>query len=102
MIIVFNNTGGWMRTPVVLVCGQGNTAAVADVLAQDSGTVVVGHRFDGQVVIRIVSTRDDTSQWPMEVANGCVACTVRNDLLVLLRRLHRRRDVRRIAVGLMP
>lgn len=91
-----------MRTPVVLVCGQGDADAVAGVLAQESGTVVVRHRFDRQVVVRTVGTRDDTSQWPMEVANGCVACTVRNDLLVLLRRLHRRGDVRRIAVVLMP
>jgi G3E family GTPase len=91
-----------MRTPVVLVCGQGDTDAVAEALAQESGTVVVRHRFDGQVVVRSVGTRDDTSQWPMEVANGCVACTVRNDLLVLLRQLHRRGDVQKIAVVLMP
>lgn len=37
-----------MRAPVVLVCGQGNADAIADVLAQESGTVVVRHRFDGQ------------------------------------------------------
>ena len=91
-----------MRTPVVLVCGQGNADDAADVLVQDSGTVVVRHRFDGQVVVRRVSPRGSTSEWPLEVANGCVACTVRNDLLVLLRRLHRRSDVRRIAVVLMP
>ena len=91
-----------MRTPVVLVCGQGNVDGVADVLAQKSGTVVVRHRFDGQVVVRSVSTQGSTSEWPLEIANGCVACTVRNDLLVLLRRLHRRCDVRRIAVVLMP
>jgi len=90
-----------MRTPVVLVC-QGNADGVANVLAQGSGTVVVRHRFDGQVVVRSVSTRGAASEWPLEIANGCVACTVRNDLLVLLRRLHRRSDVRRIAVVLMP
>jgi G3E family GTPase len=91
-----------MRTPVVLVCGQGNADGVAEVLAQESGTVVVRHRFDGQVVVRSVRIHDDTSQWPLEVANGCVACTVRDDLLVLLRRLHRRSDVCKIAVVLMP
>jgi G3E family GTPase len=91
-----------MRTPVVLVCGQGDADGVAEVLAQKSGTVAVRHRFDGQVVVRSVSTREHTSEWPLEVANGCVACTVRNDLLVLLRRLHRRSDVRKIAVILMP
>jgi large subunit ribosomal protein L31 len=69
-----------MRTPVVLVCGQGNADGVAEVLAQEHGTVVVRHRFDGQVVVRSVGTRDDTSQWPLEVTDGCVACTVRDDL----------------------
>jgi G3E family GTPase len=91
-----------MRTPVVLVCGQGNADGVAEVLAEESGTVVVRHRFDGQVVVRSVGTSRSESDWPLEVANGCVACTVRNDLLVLLRRLHRRSDVHRIAVVLMP
>jgi G3E family GTPase len=42
------------------------------------------------------------TEWPLEIANGCVAGTVRNDLLVLLRRLHRRSDIRKIAVVLMP
>jgi G3E family GTPase len=91
-----------MRTPVVLVCGQGNADGVADVLAQEPGTVVVRHRFDGQVVVRTVGASRGQSDWPLEIANGCVACTVRNDLLVLLRRLHRRSDVRKIAVVLMP
>jgi len=91
-----------MRTPVVLACGQGDAGGVADVLAQQPGTVVVRHRFDGQVVLRTVGTRESQSDWPLEIANGCVACTVRNDLLVLLRRLHRRSDVRRIVVHLMP
>ena len=91
-----------MRTPVVLVAGQGQTEDVVDVLADRSGTVVVRHRFDGQVVVRSVSTREATSEWPLELTRGCVACTVRDDLLVLLRRLHRRSDVQRIVVHLMP
>ena len=49
-----------------------------------------------------VSTLDATSEWPLELTRGCVACTVRDDLLVLLRRLHRRSDVQRIVVVLMP
>jgi len=49
-----------------------------------------------------VGTLNSSSDWALEVANGCVACTVRDDLLVLLRRLHRRSDVRRIVVHLMP
>lgn len=91
-----------MRTPVVLVAGQGRTEDIADVLADRTGTVVVRHRFDGQVVVRSVSTRGARSEWPLELTRGCVACTVRDDLLVLLRRLHRRSDVCRIVVHLMP
>lgn len=91
-----------MRTPVVLVCGQGNADGVADMLVQQPGTVVVRHRFDGQVVVRSVDTRYGMSQWPLEVTHGCVACTVRDDLLALLRRLHLRSDVSRIVVHLMP
>lgn len=91
-----------MRTPVVLVAGQGETDDIVDVLAGRQGTVVVRHRFDGQVVVRSVSTRDSSSQWPLELTRACVACTVRDDLLILLRRLHRRSDVRRIVVVLMP
>ena len=91
-----------MRTPVVLIAGQGQAEDIIDVLADNAGTVVVRHRFDGQVVVRSVGTRGGTSEWPLELTRGCVACTVRNDLLILLRRLHRRSDVQRIAVVLMP
>lgn len=91
-----------MRTPLVLVCGQGDAGGVVDVLGQKPGTAVVRHRFDGQVVVRTVGTPHSRSDWALEVANGGVACTVRNDLLVLLRRLHRRSDVHRIVVHLMP
>ncbi|HYZ69150.1 MAG TPA: GTP-binding protein [Mycobacterium sp.] len=91
-----------MRTPVVLACGQGDAGGVTEVLAQSRGTAAVSHRFDGQVVVRTVNTPRGTSEWPLEIATGCVTCTVRNDLLVLLRRLHRRADVSRIVVHLMP
>ena len=91
-----------MRTPVVLVAGQGETEDIVDVLADRTGTLVVRHRFDGQVVVRSFSTREATSEWPLELTRGCVACTVRDDLLVLLRRLHRRSEVQRIVVVLMP
>ncbi|MCT7657922.1 ribosome hibernation factor-recruiting GTPase MRF [Mycobacterium deserti] len=91
-----------MRTPVVLICGQGDTNGVAEVLARASGTVVVRHEYDGQVVVRSVTTAEGTTAWPLELVKGCVTCTVRADLLVLLRRLNRRDDVNRIAVQLMP
>lgn len=95
-----------MRTPVVLVAGQGDSDRVAGTLMGTAGTLVVGHEYDGQVVRRWVSIMRDgelsTSELPLELANGCVSCTTRNDLLVLLRRLHRRDDVQRIVVLLAP
>ena len=95
-----------MRTPVVLVAGQGDTDAVAGVLLRRPGTVVVEHRFDGQVVRRtLVVLRDGdlvVAEEALELAHGCLACTIRNDLLVLLRKLHRRGDVDRIVVHLAP
>ncbi|BBZ27257.1 hypothetical protein MMAD_15520 [Mycolicibacterium madagascariense] len=95
-----------MRTPVVLTAGQGDTDAVTGALLQQPGTLVVEHVFDGHVVRRrVVTLRDgvvDTVETALELAHGCVACTVRNDLLILLRLLHRRDDVDRIVVRLAP
>ena len=95
-----------MRTPVVLVAGQGDTDAVTGTLLRRPGTLVVEHRFDGHVVCRTtVMLRDGeliTAEEALELAHGCVACTIRNDLLVLLRKLHRRDDVNRIVVHLAP
>ncbi|MFV8049004.1 ribosome hibernation factor-recruiting GTPase MRF [Mycobacterium sp. 48b] len=90
-----------MRTPVVLVAGQGDTDSVAEQLSRQPGTVLVRHTYDGQVVLRTVGNHVETSEWPLELAHGCVSCTVRDDLLILLRRLHRRSDVNRIVVQLM-
>lgn len=95
-----------MRTPVILVAGQGDTDAVARELLRQPGTLVVHHRFDGQVVLRtVIGTRNgvlSSSAVPLELERGCVSCTIRNDLLVLLRRLHRRDDVHRVVVHLAP
>ena len=95
-----------MRTPVVLVAGQGGTDRVAGALLRKPGTLVVKHRFDGQVVRRtlVVLREGDvvTTEEALELAHGCLACTIRNDLLVLLRKLHRRSDVDRIVVHLAP
>ena len=91
-----------MRTPLVLVCGQGDADGVAETLMKSPGTAVIGHEFDGHVVRRWVSIlrhgEPSTSEVALELRKGCVSCTVRNDLLVLLRRIHRRDDVDRIAV----
>ncbi|KAA1250451.1 GTP-binding protein [Mycobacterium simiae] len=95
-----------MRTPVVLVAGQGETDDVTGTLLRRPGTVVVEHRFDGHVVQRTTSRLDRgelrTAEEALELAHGCVACTIRNDLLVLLRKLHRRDNADRIVVHLAP
>lgn len=94
------------RTPVIVVAGQQRTEDVCNALVKTPGTIVVSHRFDGQVVVRSVSIRRDdqvqVSERPLELANCCISCTTRDDLLVLLRRLHRREDVDRIVVHLGP
>ncbi|MDH6196343.1 G3E family GTPase [Mycobacterium frederiksbergense] len=91
-----------MRTPVVLIAGQGDTGGVAEELSRKPGTVLVRHNYDGHVVLRTVVASSGTSEWALELAHDCVSCTVRDDLLVLLRRLHRRADVTRIVVQLLP
>ncbi|OBH30285.1 hypothetical protein A5692_19405 [Mycobacterium sp. E342] len=95
-----------MRTPVILVAGQQNTDPVVGALLRTPGTVVVEHRFDGHVVRRTTVTLRHgvltTADAGLELARGCVSCTIRNDLLVLLRQLHRRADVHRIVVHLAP
>jgi G3E family GTPase len=95
-----------MRTPVVLVAGQGDTDALVGALLCWPGTLVVEHRFDGHVVRRTTAGLRHgeltTAEDALELAHGCVACTIRNDLLVLLRKLHRRENVDRIVVRLAP
>ena len=95
-----------MRTPVILVVGQKDTDPVAGALLQAPGTLVVEHNFDGHVVRRTTATLQHgvltTAESGLELAHGCVSCTIRNDLLVLLRQLHRRPDVDRIVVHLAP
>jgi hypothetical protein len=39
-----------MRTPALLVAGQGDTDPVTGTLLRRPGTLVVEHRFDGHVV----------------------------------------------------
>lgn len=94
------------RTPVIVVAGQELTDQVCERLLRDAGTIVVRHRYDGQVVVRSLCIRSEgephTSEWPMELVRCCVDCTIRDDLLILLRHLHRRDDVSRIVVHLAP
>jgi G3E family GTPase len=95
-----------MRTPVILVAGQAGTDPVVGALLRTPGTLVVEHRFDGHVVRRTTAMLQHrvltTAEAGLELAHGCVSCTIRNDLLVLLRQLHRRDDVDRVVVHLAP
>jgi G3E family GTPase len=95
-----------MRTPVILVVGQKDTDPVVGALLRMPGKLVVEHRFDGHVVRRTIVTLQQgelaTTEAGLELAHGCVSCTIRNDLLVLLRQLHRRDDIDRIVVHLAP
>src|ERR1700757_4682750 len=95
-----------MRTPVILVAGQTHTDPVVGALLRTPGTLVVEHRFDGHVVRRTMVTLQHgvltTAEAGLELAHGCVSCTIRNDLPVLLRQLHRRDDVDRVVVHLAP
>jgi G3E family GTPase len=95
-----------LRTPVVLVAGQGDTDAVTGALLRRPGSVVVERRFDGHVVRRTTITLRHgeltTAEDALELAHGCVACTVRNDLLIRLCKLPRCDGVDRIVVHLAP
>jgi G3E family GTPase len=95
-----------MRTPVILVAGQKDTDPVVGALLRTPGTLVVEHRFDGHVVRRTMVTLQHgvltTAEAGIELTHGCVSCTIRNDLLVLLRQLHRRDDIDRVVVHLAP
>lgn len=95
-----------MRTPVILVAGQNHTDPVVTALLRSPGTLLVEHRFDGHVVRRTATTRQHgmltTAEIGLELAHGCVSCTIRKDLLVYLRQLHRRSDIERVVVHLAP
>lgn len=92
-----------MRTPVIVVAGQGRTGDVVSELLRAAGTVLVEHRFDGHVVRRRTVTSDgEFTEAALELAHGCVSCTIRNDLLIYLRILSRRDEVSRIVVHLAP
>ena len=94
------------RVPLVLVSGLApapNDALAALLLDASPGTAVVHHdlREIGSGVVRRrlrLRGRDETT--PLELAHGCVNCTLREDLLPLLRRLARMPAVDRIVVRL--
>lgn len=99
------------RTPLVMVAGWGapgregaDVARAARALLAP-GTFLVRHDLRAVsegVVRRTVTTVDSQRLSVLELAHGCVSCTLREDLLPLLRRLHARADVHRIVLQLDP
>ncbi|NLE82879.1 MAG: cobalamin biosynthesis protein CobW [Rhodococcus sp.] len=93
------------RTPLIVVSGlHGPTRHTARTLLRP-GTVVVHHdlrHVDEGIVQRTVTTVDGEQLDILELAHGCISCTLREDLLPLLRRLHTRSTVDRIVLHLDP
>ena len=98
------------RTPLIVVSGSSGPVHETARSFLDDGTmstVVVRHDLAdlGQGVLRRTVTTG-SAQAPevateiLELAHGCVSCTLRYDLLPLLRRLHARSSVDRIVLEL--
>ncbi|MFG1645114.1 ribosome hibernation factor-recruiting GTPase MRF [Amycolatopsis sp. NPDC049252] len=94
------------RVPLVLVSGlaPGANATLAELLrVAEPGTAVVHHDLrdiHSGVVRRRLRLEQRDQLTVLELAHGCVSCTLREDLLPLLRRLARTPQVRRIVVRL--
>ncbi|WP_411815734.1 ribosome hibernation factor-recruiting GTPase MRF [Gordonia sp. SND2] len=99
------------RTPLTLVTGLDRTisARIAHTLATP-GTAVVSHDLRDVERGRVTRTvhridtdgHDEFSLDDIDLEHGCVSCTLRLDLLPLLRTLHRETQVSRIVVVLDP
>jgi G3E family GTPase len=94
------------RVPLVLVGGlaPGPNAELAELLrVAGPGTAVVHHdlrEIHSGVVRRRLRLEQRDQLTVLELAHGCVSCTLREDLLPLLRHLARLPQVRRIVVRL--
>ena len=108
-----HGTGGptRRRTPVTLVTGLDSAAVGRAVHALVmAGTVLVHHDLgaiaSGRVIRTVTSVSPDgcAVEQITEVVleHGCVSCTLREDLLPLLRRLHQRDSVDEIVLRLDP
>ncbi|WOC11786.1 ribosome hibernation factor-recruiting GTPase MRF [Gordonia sp. MP11Mi] len=99
------------RTPVTLVAGLDRTisARIAYTLLR-AGTTVVSHDLRDVASGRVTRVEhrmsldgvDTLTVDDVELEHGCVSCTLRLDLLPMLRTLHRDPDVRHIVVLLDP
>ncbi|MFE3444284.1 ribosome hibernation factor-recruiting GTPase MRF [Nocardia sp. NPDC059180] len=98
------------RTPVVVVAGSSGRATsgvdqVARALGAATGTVVVRHdlaELREGIVRRTVREGTRETGEVLELAHGCVSCTLRADLLPLLCTLAARDSVTRIVLALDP
>ncbi|QLY32493.1 ribosome hibernation factor-recruiting GTPase MRF [Nocardia huaxiensis] len=98
------------RTPVVVIAGLPGRGAdgvrrAASLLGAEPGTVVVRHdltELREGVVRRIVELDGRETVSVLELAHGCVSCTLRADLLPYLCLLAERDSVRRIVLALDP
>lgn len=94
------------RTPLVLVSGW--TGAMDDVVTSllTEGTVAVRHDlgrvYEGVVRRTLFAPGEAPRETILELAHGCVSCTLREDLLPLLRKLAHRSSVTRIVLALDP
>ncbi|MER5394711.1 GTP-binding protein, partial [Saccharopolyspora sp. NPDC002686] len=95
------------RTPLIAVAGirADQVASTAEAVRRDepAGTALVHHdlREVAQGVVRRLIRHGGSEQVEvLELAHGCVSCTLREDLLPLLRRLTAAPDVSRIVVQL--
>jgi hypothetical protein len=86
-------------TPVTLLSGflgSGKTTVLAHALEQPalSNAVVIINEF-GEVGIDHLIVAD-LAENILELRNGCLCCTIRGDLVMTLRDLHRRRQLQEI------
>ncbi|KAA0023775.1 ribosome hibernation factor-recruiting GTPase MRF [Antrihabitans cavernicola] len=91
------------RTPVVVVTGWSDATAKTARSLLRAGTVVVEHDLGDVhrgVVRRTVTSVDGERTSTLDLAHCCVSCTLRDDLLPLLRRLSARSTVDRIVLAL--
>lgn len=99
--------GPAQRTELILVSGlaEGAVAEVADQLLTEPGTVVLHHDLS-EVASGVVRRRFRQAGADyitvLELAHGCVSCTLREDVLPLIRELAGRPSVRRIVLHLDP
>lgn len=98
------------RTPVTLVSSlhRESAARIANALALP-GTVLISHDLRalelGYVLRQIRTVQPGADQFSIEgiqLKHGCATCTLRHDLLPMLRTLHRTPGVDRIVVVLDP